>query len=239
MPTPQQGYYLLNGDKCPGTTTVIGRFKESGALMHWAWQQGKEGKDFRATKQEAADAGTVAHNMVDLHIHGSNPMDALEGVEVAIASQASNAFGSYLAWERNFKVKIYMTEMQLVHEGLRFGGTPDALGYLESTNSFCLLDWKTSNGLYADYLIQLAAYQMLVEEGHYLGCEDKPGTKKVDMHGTRIIPYKIDGFHLLRFAKQNGDFHHHYFPDLYEARRQFILFREAYDIDKQLKVRAK
>ena len=38
-----------------------------------------------------------------------------------------------------------------------------------------------------------------------------------------------------RFAKEHGDFAHHYFPNLDDAWRQFVLFREAYDIDRELK----
>ena len=55
MARPYKGYEI-DGEKVPGVTTVLSRFKESGALMYWAWKQGTEGKDFRETKQAAADA---------------------------------------------------------------------------------------------------------------------------------------------------------------------------------------
>ena len=32
MPTPKKGYYV-DGEKVPGVTTVLGRFKESGGLI--------------------------------------------------------------------------------------------------------------------------------------------------------------------------------------------------------------
>ncbi len=68
-------------------------------------------------------------------------------------------------------------------------------------------------------LIQLAAYNLLWLENH----PDRPLT---------------GGFHLCRFSKENGDFSHHYWPNLDDAREQFILLRRAYDLDKQLKKRA-
>ena len=40
MPTGQ--YKLSNGKLVVGTTTVIGRFKDSNALIHWAWDCGKK-----------------------------------------------------------------------------------------------------------------------------------------------------------------------------------------------------
>jgi len=50
----------LNGNnkevRIPGTTTVIGRFKESGGLIYWAWDQGQQGLDYRQTRDAAADA---------------------------------------------------------------------------------------------------------------------------------------------------------------------------------------
>ena len=46
------------------------------------------------------------------------------------------------------------------------------------------------------------------------------------------------GYHILRFAKEAGDFSHHFFPDLSEAWEMFILLRKAYDIDLKLKKRA-
>ena len=42
MPT---GKYELDGKLLPGTTTIIGKFKNSGALIHWAWKQGMDGID--------------------------------------------------------------------------------------------------------------------------------------------------------------------------------------------------
>lgn len=223
MPTPKKGYFLKDGTKVPGTTTVIGRFKDSGGLLHWAFKQGKEGKDRLYDEAEkAADIGSCAHGMVEMKVHGKNDAEINEWAGNTLSDpdaleKARSAFGSYLAWAKNFKVKIIEQEIQLTSEKYRYGGTPDAIGLID--NQLVLLDWKTSNSVYADYLIQLAAYRQLWEENN----PDKPIT---------------GGFHLLRFAKEHGDFAHHYFPNLDNAWRQFILFREAFDIDKELKKRA-
>lgn len=223
MPTPKKGYFLADGTKVPGTTTVIGRFKDSGGLLHWAFKQGKEGKDRLYDEAEkAADIGSCAHAMVEMRVTGKDDAACLALADEMLAdpamrAKAVSAFRSYEAWATNFKVQILEQEIQLVSEQYRFGGTPDAIGMIG--NQLVLLDWKTSNSVYADYLIQLAAYRQLWEENN----PERPIT---------------GGFHLLRFAKEHGDFAHHYFPNLDNAWRQFVLFREAYEIDKELKKRA-
>lgn len=223
MPTPKKGYFLADGTKVPGTTTVIGRFKDSGGLMFWAFNQGKAGKERLYDEAEkAADIGTCAHSMVEMHVRGAKRTDINIWADEALRDQtmldaAYSAFEAYLSWAKNFNVKILEQEIQLVSEKYKFGGTPDAIGLID--NQLVLLDWKTSNSVYSDYLIQLAAYGKLWEEKY----PDRPIT---------------GGFHLLRFSKEHGDFAHHYFPNLDNAWRQFLLFREAFDIDKELKKRA-
>lgn len=223
MPTPKDGYRLADGTRVPGTTTIIGRFKDSGGLLQWAFQQGKAGKRHLYEEAEkAADIGTCAHGLVELHINGRSLDDMIDYAQTTLPTsemrdKAWSAFRAYEAWASNFKVKIIAQETQLVSEKHKYGGTPDAIGLIG--NQLALLDWKTSNSVYSDYLVQLAAYRQLWEENY----PEQPIT---------------GGFHLLRFAKTHGDFAHHYFPNLDNAWRQFLLFREAYDIDKELKSRA-
>lgn len=218
MPTPKDGYRLKDGTRIPGTTSVIGRFKDSGGLMFWAFEQGKSGKArLYDSAEAAADIGTCAHAMVEAKIKGV-PFDrSTHKLPEADWPKAENAFSRYLKWAEQSTVSVVEQEIMLVSEKYRYGGTPDAIGMIG--NELCLLDWKTSNSVYSDHLIQLAAYRQLWEENY----PDRPLT---------------GGFHLLRFAKDFPDFAHHYFGELDAAWRQFVLFREAYDIDKILKKRA-
>jgi hypothetical protein len=223
MPTPKAGYFLKDGTKVPGTTTVIGRFKETGGLMHWAFKQGQSGASHLYEKaEEAADIGTCAHGMVELHINGvgSEEIDLYAQdklVDEGMCAKARLAFGAYLAWAKNFQVEIIAQEILLVSEIHKYGGTPDAIGLID--NQFTLLDWKTSNAVYSDYLIQLAAYGHLWNENN----PDSPIT---------------GGYHLLRFSKENGDFAHHYYASLDMEWEQFLDFRRCYERDKFIKKRA-
>lgn len=227
MATPKQGYRLQDGARIPGTTTVVGRFKESGGLLQWAFQQGKAGKSsLYEDSKKACDVGTAAHGMIECHINGTPVDDALQGLEPELASKALNAFEQYLAWERQTKIKMLSRyqEIQLVSPEFQFGGTPDAIGEIDG--QIVLIDWKTSNAVYQDYLLQLAAYAHLINYGLVM---DKWEPLGVTLTG---------GFHLCRFSKDHPDFAHHYFGELDLAWQQFKLFREAYEHDKILKKRA-
>jgi len=219
MPHPKGGYKLTSGEKVPGVTTIIGRFKDSGALMYWACEQGKaiergEISKLYDKRDEAADSGTLAHSLVEAHISGL-PLPELPDTE--IGRKAKQGYENYLQWAENNRIDIEAQEMEMVSELYKFGGCPDAIG-TDSHGKLCLLDWKTSNGCYPDYLIQMAAYGQLWLENH----PDRPIT---------------GGFHLCRFGKETADFTHHFWSELDFAWQQFILFRRAYDIDKMLKKR--
>lgn len=215
MPTPKAGYYLANGSRVPGTTTIIGRFKESGALLHWAHAQGRAGKELYEERDAAAEAGTLAHAMVEASIKGEKLETPL--TDPAVLQKAIAAFGAYESWAKGNRLKVVEQEMMLVSEKHRYGGTPDAIGELDGV--LCLLDWKTSSAVYSDHLLQLAAYKILWEENH----------------PDRLL---TGGFHLCRFAKEHGDFAHHFFPNLDEAAEMFLHLRAAYEIDRGLKKRA-
>lgn len=221
MPTPKQGYHLADGTKVPGTTTILGRFKDSGALLRWAWKRGKDfpNEDLYASRDEAGDIGTAAHAMVEARIKGEDPesREELLTLDDEAKAKARNAFGMYEDWAAMSNLEIVAQEMMLVSERYRFGGTPDAIGMVRG--ELCLVDWKTSNGVYGDYLLQLAAYRLLWEENH----PEQPLT---------------GGFHLCRFSKEHGDFAHHYYRELDSAREMFIHLRHAYEFDKELKKRA-
>lgn len=228
MATPKKGYWL-GKQRLPGTTTVIGRFKESGGLLQWAFKQGQNGAAHLYEEAEkAADIGTAAHSMIEWHINGHDPADALaeSGLSEEGMEKAQNAFDQYLKWERQTGLKLHSKyqEIQLVHPELLYGGTPDAIGEIDG--QITLLDWKTSNGVYQDYIIQLAAYTDLIENGVRMDTGESLGLKVTG------------GAHLLRISKEFPDFEHRYFGDLEEAWEQFKLFRRAYDIDKTLKKRA-
>jgi len=144
-----------------------------------------------------------------------------------MASKAGNAFDQYMKWESQTGIEFLSAfqEISLVSLELQYGGTPDAIGRIG--NELVIVDWKTSNAVYRDYLIQLAAYRHLIEEG-----------VRLDTYEPLELG-KIQGFHLLRIAKDYPDFEHRYFGELDAAWELFKLYRRAYTIDSELKKRVK
>lgn len=214
MPHPKEGYHAADGKRVPGTTTIISRFKESSGLIHWAWEQGVAGLDYRDERDTAADIGTLAHAMMEAKIHGL-PFVVPADADPANVEKAVVPFHAFEQWAGDVKFTITDTEVALVSEKYRYGGTLDA----------CLIrgersigDWKTSNRVYADHIVQLAAYRNLWNETHP---DDRAAV----------------GAHLVRFAKETGDFTHHFFADLDEAWRAFVLMRELYGLMASLKKR--
>lgn len=211
---PTQPYKNAAGKRIPGVTTVIGKFKEAGGLIHWAWDLGIQGIDYRKVRDDAASSGTIAHSMVEADIRGL-PQPEINGNDPETWRKALSAYAAYAEWRTQTQLKPEQTEVSMICECHQVGGTLDTI-MVQGKRS--LGDWKTSNSIYPEYLIQLAAYRHLWEVNN----PDKP----------------IDGgFHLLRFSKAGGDFAHHFWPNLDEAWTAFVHMRSLYDLMAKLKER--
>jgi hypothetical protein len=217
---PQGGRYkLADGIVVPSVTTILGRFKNCGPLMHWAWKEGCEGRNYRETRDKAAGIGTLAHALVEHQWRNPNEPFDWEPVKTQYSQEdiekARKAFGAYEEWARQTNLQVVEGELPLVSEEYKFGGTLDAMLV---SGKLALGDWKTSSGIYGEYLIQIAAYGQLWNESF----PDRP---------------ILGGYHLLRFDKQHGDFEHRYYADLSEAWEAFRLMIPLYklmgDLDKR------
>jgi hypothetical protein len=241
MATPKDGYWI-DGVRVPGTTTIIGKFKESGGLIHWAWKipfdglmearsllersQDQDGPLFEAeeflkkpiSEWDYKTKRDKAHEMVDTFVR-DKPFDASSYPKETI-DKAMPAFNAFLTWARQAKFQIAETEVPLVSRQFRFGGTRDAI-LIDGKRA--LGDWKTSNAVYPDNIIQLGAYGILDEE-----------------NGGTIE----GGYHLLRFSKQEKPddpvhFTHHYWDQVDKGKQAFLLLRQLYDLMADLKRFAK
>lgn len=214
MPTAKAGYFLKNGDKVPSVTTVLSRFKESGGLIHWAYKLGLEGKDYRAVRDEAAAAGTLAHDMIERRIRLQPELPYDPKVPEEIRMQAETALDSYDLFRKEMgdKLAIIVAEKSLVSETFGFGGTLDAMGMVDG--KLCILDWKTSKSLHPEAVAQCAAYRMLWNENN-----------PDQMVGNTA--------HLVRFSKTEVAFEHK--PVVLEAGwRYFLALLAAYGDDKAM-----
>lgn len=226
---PTSIYRLASGKRVPSVTTILKRWQESDGLIGWAYNTGYEHGEagippnrFKI-QNEAAGIGTYTHALFEWHLNGEqgpepDPGACIDAPHLTLEniSRGRNAYNEALNWERQTGLFIVSSEQPLVSEQYRYGGTRDGDG--ERDGKLSILDWKTSKRLYADYLLQLAAYWILVEENY--------PERKIE-----------DGVHIVRFSKDYGDFSHYHFADLEVEKRQFIRLREAYEDDKLISKR--
>ncbi len=157
-----QRYKLPDGTAVPGVTTVLGATIPKPALLAWAYNCGVKGEDFRKVKDKAADVGTIAHWLIELHLKGLKP--DVSCFAPADLSKAENAVIKFLSWWDSGKYEYVASEMQLVSiDG--YGGTLDIMA--RQHGELILVDLKTSKGIYDEYWFQLAAYAKLY-------CENNP-----------------------------------------------------------------
>lgn len=107
-------------------------------------------------KKEAADLGTMAHQVFDRVVKGETVKieDVPEAVRVPVKS--------FLDWLDGSGIQLIMgdTRVASIMEG--FGGSLDALGWKDG--QYGILDWKTSSGIWPEYALQVAAYAQGFEE---------------------------------------------------------------------------
>lgn len=216
-------YRTKAGLVVPGTTTITGRFRDSGALIRWAFNCGRDGIDMNARKDDAASSGTIAHEMIESAIHGVENPSPPSPFELGmrddesyrdIVKKATACFEAFKTWRAQTNVEIVVTELPLVSEEHLFGGTIDAI--FRINGKLFLGDWKSSGRVYADMLSQMGAYLQVWEEHN----PDQP----------------LEGVHILRFGKEDASFHHHAWQrhTLETGRDAFLLMRKLYDMDKVL-----
>jgi hypothetical protein len=158
-------YKLEDGTIVPGVTTItgsqIGWSKQ--ALINWANRIGLQGISASKYKDDKADIGTLAHEMVtnwllkqdtDTSDYSQNQIDAAE-----------NSTLSFHEWAKSKEIEPILIEEALVSQKHEFGGKSDI--YARINGVLELNDLKTGSGIYEEMIIQVSAYAHLLEEnGH-------------------------------------------------------------------------
>lgn len=155
-----KGGYRHDGARVPSVTTILGRVKESGGLIGWAWKMGAEGITLDEARKGTADVGSCVHDMIEAYFHGLPPEGPRgrferDGVDMAAADEA---FAGFLRWREESRLTVIATEVALTAPG--WGGTVDAMAR-DPEGRLWVLDWKSSNAVYVDMLAQIAAYAHL------------------------------------------------------------------------------
>lgn len=223
---PSGGYFNAEGKRLPGVTSITGRGKDSGGLVFVAkrnWHEaGRLGLPFERDAywsgmdgKSATLTGSIVHQWIDDTLRGA-PLTGFDESD-AVLWEAQIGFTAFQEWAEQFKPEVVETEMPLVSEEHQYAGTPDAVALVGNKRERVLLDWKTSNGTYPDYIAQVAAYRQLLRE------------RDGDTAPRRGA--------LLRVGKEHGDFHYHSWPEqvLDLGWQWFLAAKSLYDVDARLK----
>lgn len=227
---PSAGYYTKAGERVPSVTEVLGKFKNADPLVGWAFKKGYASgeaaakglpapRSAHAEKEQAAQAGTIAHDMFESWLLNTKYVYDGKQPPPGVFDKAANAFEQAKQWKLDSGLIVVDTETTLVSERYKFGGTRDAKlcrSGGKGNAKFRIGDWKSSNRLYADYLIQVAAYGILSEE-----CEGS----------------EIEGYDIVRFSKEHADWEHRFFSDLEDAKKAFLLMLQALPMVNRLESR--
>ena len=196
-------YKNKNDKRLKSVTTIInGNLGWSkGALIGWTRKHCLNGEDSMQLLKEAGRIGTLAHIMIEEFIKGG--VVKLDDYTPNEISQAKTAYYGFYNWIANNNVEFHETELKLVSEQYQFGGTFDAI--CEVNGKLVICDWKTSNDVHSEFLIQLGAYRQLIQEN---------------------LDYKIKGAILLRLDKEEKgvyEEHHYKIKDLNWGWKMFKL----------------
>jgi hypothetical protein len=213
MPRPKHGYTNAAGQPVPGTTDVTGRYKDSGALMHWAHKQGAAGLPLY--ERSPLDIGSAVHKMAELDLIGASDREIEASLYTYLSApnhlqMAHASFRAFRQWREQCRVRPLVQEVSIVSEKHQFGGTPDLVAIID--NGIGLVDFKTSKGVYSEMKVALAAHGALWNETH--------------------PKQTLDSYHLIVLPKDGGPFQHHACGDLQREWEIFQLWLKAYHLEK-------
>jgi hypothetical protein len=124
--------------------------------------------------EEAANVGKEAHAWIEAYIK-EELNGAIRILPLPTEERAANCCKAAIDWMREHNVRWICTERKIYSRTYQYAGTLDGIALVDSCDdSLCcpeafkgrrsLVDWKSSNYLYNEYLFQTAAYQQAYEE---------------------------------------------------------------------------
>ena len=125
----------------------------------------------REKLDEAGMLGNMAHNWIEKYINNRlvNTCEYIPDPNMPQDERVVSAINAALDWMKAHNVRWISTERKIYSRIHKYAGTMDGLALTDScsdptccpqkyTDRLSLVDWKTSNNLYLDYLFQISAY---------------------------------------------------------------------------------
>jgi hypothetical protein len=204
-------YRTKDGTLVPGVTSVLSVLNKP-ALLKWANNLGLNGIVLGTYVDGLAQIGRCAHVLVIAHLTGEKP-DLSDYTPMEV-DRAENCVIKFYDWLKGKNIETQLAERALVSEKHRFGGSLDFYALIDGQP--VLIDVKTGRGVYDDYLSQVAAYRLLLEE-----------------HG-----YPVNEVRILRIGRTEDEgFEERRLRDTSEYEFIFLRALEIYEAQRRLRAR--
>lgn len=202
-------YLDSRGNIVPSVTTIIGNQLawNKGALIGWTRKLALAGQDPEEVKDKSAEIGTLAHYLVECELKKISP--DVSGYSEADLDIALTAFDAFKKWRAGTSLEMVASELPVVSEKYKYGGTIDLLVFDTDSDAICLIDLKTSNSLHLSHVVQVAAYKHAYEE----------------VHG------KISDVMILKLNKDSVDFHEYWVSNK-QLDIGFRVFKHCLQLEK-------
>jgi len=160
-------YLTSTGQIAPRVTTILDELggEKVRGLMHWAWERGRAGEDYKKVRDIAADVGTIAHKMIECTLTGRPFSES--GYAPDDLEHARVASSQFDEWWQKQGLELVLSEQRVVNEKHCYGGTVDLVAK-DKSDKLWLIDFKTSKAVYAEYYFQVAAYKEALAEMNVL-----------------------------------------------------------------------
>lgn len=116
---------------------------------------------WRVNRDKSAEKGTIIHDLAHEHIKFKLGLTKKMPV-VPKDPEIQNAFIAFRDWETTHKVKFIATEQLVYSKKYNFVGTLDCIA--EVDGKYCLVDFKSGNGIYGEMIYQVSGYGIAHEE---------------------------------------------------------------------------
>lgn len=155
-------FYFTQDIFVPSVTTILDAYPKDAAYFQWIKQVGEQADVIR---DEAGRRGFTVHHLTEMYDKGYE-VSLLDGDgEMAYKVSEWAMFERYVEFSEEYKPEIVLNEWNYVSPELGYAGTIDRV--MKIDGKYYIVDIKTSNSVYPQYWLQLAAYKNLIVSREY------------------------------------------------------------------------
>ncbi len=145
-----------NGNYFPSATTLLEAYPKPYQLMQWMKEMGSKADEIR---DAAGKRGSNVHQLTEDYDKGFECTLLNEYGKPNYSLEEWSMFERYVEFTEIHKPDHILIEQTFVNSKLGFAGTLDRIAKIDG--KVYVLDIKTSNGIFNNYWLQIAAYREL------------------------------------------------------------------------------